>query len=206
MNKIAALLKLVLALGISAVGPVAGARLPDNARLTVGEVHIDYCDSDPDIAVAVIHVRLAITNRGKQRLILSREFGPVENYRVSKEAGGLVFSPNLSNYETRKVDFGAAPDAKRFEIVNPGTSTERDFIIDVPISKSPAHRIGSTPPPGNYRISAIRSSWPVYGDEARARECRDRWRRYGLLLIARITIEDIRVRISLPREMPQCKG
>jgi len=205
MNRIASLLKLVPVLGILAVGPVAEARLPAYVRLTVGEIRIDYCDSDPDVAMAVIHVRLVITNRGEQKLILSREFGPVENYRVSNEAGAPVFSPNLSNYETRQVDFEAEPDAKRFEIVSQGASTERDFVVDVPISKNPAHRVGPTPPPGNYRISAVRSSWPVYGDEARARECRDRWRRYGLLLFARITIEGIRVRISIPREMSQCK-
>lgn len=204
MNNVVSMLFWAFALRFAALGPVPQDHLPGNVRLTVEGIRIDYCDNDADLAMAAIHIRLRLTNRGKLRLILSRELGPDQELTVTNEAGAVVYSQHPSIYERRIVDFGAAPDAKWFEIVSQGTSTERDFVIGIPISKNPAHRIGSTPPPGDYIISAIRSSWPFYGDEARARKDRDRWRRYGLLLIAPIRVDRVRVQISLPKEMQGC--
>lgn len=173
-------------------------------HISVGGVRVDYCSADPELALATIHVRVTFTNRGKRVLILSRQFGPDENLRLTTLSGVTVFSPNVTNYETSIPRFGSAPDKKMFELISPGASVQRDFVTGFHVSIDPSRRVDSTPLPGDYRIWVRRSTWPVYGDETGAREARERWARYGLLLIQKVKLQGVRVHISIPQRMTSC--
>jgi hypothetical protein len=175
-------------------------------QVALGEMHVDYCDADADLALATIHVKVTFTNLGKRYLILSRKLGPDENLKVTDLSGEEVFSPNITNYETDIPDLGSTSSEKMFEMVKPGASVERDFVTGFYISKDPSHRVDSTPVPGSNRLWVSHSTWPVYGDEARAKQMRDQWIRHGLLVLRPIKLEGIHVDISLPQRMPPCQG
>ena len=182
----------------------AQSHLPESAHITTGRVGVDYCDNGAGLAVATIHIKLTITNRGDKDLILSRRLGPDENVKVMNPAGAVVYSPHPTFYYTKNDLFGAAPDDSMFEIIKPGKSSEREFIVGLPVSKDPAHLIKPAPPSGEYRVSALRSTWPFYGDEGRARVMRQKWSAFGSLVIGPIKITDVPVRINLPAQMEAC--
>ncbi|MCU1306107.1 MAG: hypothetical protein JWN45_802 [Acidobacteriaceae bacterium] len=148
------------------VGSAAAGREPQSNFTFVG-YRIDYCDAYPDLAMAHIHVTAEVVNRSEKDLILSRRLGPHLDLTVKDVSGRVIYRPDSHIYETKWTDLGAKPDDKLFEIVKPQQSAKRDFVIDLPISKDPAHRVDCTPTPGVYLIDAVRSAWPFYADSGR---------------------------------------
>lgn len=194
-----------LVLVLLSIGAAVGQQLPRNVMTTTGKSQVQYCDSDADLAVAIIHTTVDFANRGDENVILSRKLGDIEDLSVSDASGKVVYSPHPSYYGTGTPEFGAAPELKLFEILPPGSTVHRDFVIRIPISKDPTRRIGSTPSPGKYKISAQRSTWPFYGDEDLAVKLERKWAQYGELFIDRIRVKDLPTEISLPYNMPPCK-
>jgi hypothetical protein len=188
--------------GFAAYGQQTGP-----VQIATGEVKIEYCDADPDLVMATVHVKVIFTNRGKKNLILSRDFGvgePAEYVTVRDMAGAVVFAPDFSYYETKPIELGKTPDDRLFEIVKPSATVERDLAVGLPVSKKPAGIVGDLTP-GNYRISASRSTWPVYSDGDRAKGMRDEWKPYGSLVIMQVRVHDVPVEIALPQQMDACK-
>jgi hypothetical protein len=186
----------------------AKCQLSEPLEITTGEVRVEYCDADADLAMATMHVRVVFTNRGKRNLILSRAFSPGEpdeDVSVTDMSGVVLYAPHPTYYGEAPVELGSVPDDKMFEVVEPGASVGRDLVIGLPISKDPAHRIGPIPAQGDYRISARRTTWPFYSDGYRARQMRDLWKRYGSLVIMQVRVHDIHVQISLPQQTKICK-
>jgi len=204
LNNVVGKLKYIFVSLIGLVAYGAQSHLTDSIRVTTGDVRVDYCDSGAGLAVASIHIKVRIANRTSKDLILSRQLGPDENVKVADNTGAVVYSPHPSYYETKKGEFGNVPDEKTFEFLKPDTSVERDFIVGLPVSKDRRRLIDSAPPPGKYYVSAFRSAWPFYSDEARAALVRQKWSGYGLLVTAPIKVAQIQIQIDPPDHMRSC--
>jgi len=130
---------------------------------------VEYCDADQDIAWASIHISATFSNRHQESVILSHTFGPSAETTVSDLSGVEIYMPQLHTYVTEEPsEPGEAPDMKVFEILKPGSSTDRELIFSVQVSKDPAHRVDSTPTPGTHLVSAIRALWPFDNDNPQA--------------------------------------
>jgi hypothetical protein len=174
--------------------------------MAFAEPRIEYCDADPDLVWASIHVTTTFSNRGKENMILSRSFGSNVQVAVSDESGVEFYRPDTHFYLTEKTAGpGDAPAPTMFEILMPGESAQRDFVVRVMVSKIAAHRIGSTPTPGTYLLSAVASVWPFYDDRpAVVNRTRALWKRYGTLVTTEVRIKGLRVQISPPQDLQAC--
>jgi hypothetical protein len=90
-----------------------------------------------------------------------------------------------------------------FETVKPGHSTQREFVITLPISKDPLHPVGPRPIPGRFFVSSAWSAWPFYDN--RGAGMRVRWKRFGNLLISRLQFNKVPIRLALPSDMQPCR-
>jgi hypothetical protein len=185
------------------VGPAAASREPQ-LNFTFDGYRIDYCDTYPDLAMAYIHITAEVENRSEKNLILSRHLGPHLDLTVKDLSGRVVYRPEIHIYETKVTHLGPKPDDNLFEIVKPRQSAKRDFIIDLPISKDPAHRVDSTPPPGIYLIDAARSTWPFYADSRVPVQKRMQWKQFGTLVTSDIRMKNFKVELTLPAGLHYC--
>ena len=190
-------------LAITPVSLLAQVKPSQHVLITKGKTHIEYCDSD-GLAIATIHTEIAFANRGKSTIILSRSLGSLEHLSLSDASGKVVYSPHPSQYGTRMPDLGDVPDGKLFETASPGTIVHRDFVITIPISKGPASLIRGTLLPGKYVISAARSTWPFYAHEDQVPLIREKWARYGNLLIDTVRVSGVEVRLFPPDDTRSC--
>lgn len=188
-----------IAAGLPAVSQKEGPQ-PGN----VGKPRIEYCDADPHLAMANIHVPITFSNHLRNPMILSRQFGPPQNVKIADGSGAMVYKPDFRIYETENVTLGSDPDGRMFETIKPGDSAERDFVLGVPVSKDPARPVKATLVPGAYRLWAARSTWPFYADEARARRMQRLWRPSGALVISLVKLTGLRIDIVLPAAIPAC--
>lgn len=80
------------------IGTAVGQEMPRNVVTTTGKSQIRYCDSDVDLAVAIIHTTIDFANHGEKSVILTRKLGDVEDLSVSDASGNIVYSPHPSYY------------------------------------------------------------------------------------------------------------
>lgn len=177
-----------------------------SVRILFGEPRVTYCDVGGHIVFALIHITVTFQNQGDESMILSREFGQIDQITVKDSSGAPVYSPDRAYYGTPHPPLGDTPDDRRFEIIKPNSSADRDVVISIPVSTDAAHRHGSMPLPGRYRISARAGTWPYFADPEAATKMRAVWARYGTLIVAPIDIKDARVQLFPPQNVPACSN
>lgn len=203
MNKRAVIAVLVTLFGLTNI--VFGQEpTQPSVRILFSEPIVSYCNGGDHLAFALIQVNVSFENRGHKNVILSRELGRIDRIRLKDSSGAVVFSPDAAYYGIPHPPLLDSPDDKRFAIIKPSSSANRKILINIPLSLDPAHRHGSTPLPGRYRISARAGTWPYFADPEAATKMRALWNHYGTLLIAPVYIKDASVRLSPPSTMPAC--
>ena len=194
----------LLVIAVSFIQTASVCQKGGAVRIKIIGTRMDYCEVDPDLTAAKVHVLLELLNTASKNAIVSRQLGPTELIRVTNVSGRDVYHPDYHFLETSNVKLGSTPDNKMFEIVEPGASTERDLVVSVPIAQNSVHPIPGRLLSGDYYLTARRSIWPFYADEGRASEMRSAWKRYGLLDLTPITVRALPVHLSPPRQMEPC--
>lgn len=204
MNKRAVIAVLVTLFGLTTI-VIGQERTQPSVRILFSEPSVSYCDGGDHLVFASVQVNVSFENRSHKNVILSRELGRIDRIRLKDRSGAVVFSPDAAYYGTPHPPLLDSPDDKRFAIIKPGSSANREVLISIPLSLDPAHRHGS-PLPGQYRISAKAGTWPYFADPEAAARTRALWSRYGALLIAPVYIKDVFVQLSPPSTAPACSN
>ena len=191
-------------LGLSCLCLAAASSAQNSRQIKIARTEITYCDADPDLMQAVVRIHIEFYNLGRQPTILSRTLGPTELVLVTDLTGREIYHPDYHFLEAHQLTPRPTPDQKLFEIISAGNRTEREFDVSIPISKTTAHHVRGSVSPGHYRLTAKRSLWPIYGDEARARKMRKDWMHYGRLDFTPVTVRRVQIELAPPQQAVPC--
>ncbi len=188
------------------VGCPVQCQTADSPAITFGEPQIQYCDANSYLAFAKVHVPVTFSNRTNNKMLLATLLGPREEVSVSDVSGTEIYRPDIQTFVTEKPPApGKPPESRMFQTIGPGGTAQRQFDFSFQVSKNSAHRVGSTPTPGTYLVSASRPAWPFSDDAPQIIEqTKTAWRRYGTLVTSDVRIKDLRIQITLPENLPSC--
>jgi hypothetical protein len=187
---------------------------PGGAQMLEARAAIEslkYCQGDPHTFTVYLKLRLALVNKSRSPVIVSRRV-KIPAVRVSKSAddataGRFVYDPapyDISVVPLKPVKFRSKPSSEIFVILKPGEKFEVSQWTGVLADLSGSPAAGSGIISGKYVAQAVINTWPYPNNPAR--ETVEAWGSFGRLANEVIKTTLFEATFPVVRTAPSCRS